>query len=178
MRTHRTRIALLAATALAAAAVVTPLAFGHATLTLILPVPGTQPLANATDTWFLRVPNERYGKSTWKVVMTVPSVAQSSITLRPTPGWKTTLGLKDTGTKDGDGNPIQLIESITWQALKGNLIGPGKAFYGGFEFRFRNPATAGPVCFPVDQYYNGQTKGAPVEIVQWNGANTPCVNVV
>ncbi len=115
--------------------------------------------------------------------MTVPAAAQSSFTLRPTPGWKTTLGLKDTGTKDGNGNPVSVVTSVTWQALPGNLIPSGSFFYGGFEFRFKNPATEGPVCFPVDQYYNGQTKGAPVEIVSWSGGTgaatpAPCVNVV
>ncbi|CAB4682328.1 MAG: DUF1775 domain-containing protein [Actinobacteria bacterium] len=183
LRKSRVRLLVFGAAAVAALAVGIPLASGHATLTLLFPVPGTQPLTAATDTWLLRVPNERYHRSTWKVVLHIPAVAQSSFTLRQHPGWKTTLTTQDTGAKDGNGDPVSVVTDVTWQALPGNNIGPGTAWYGEFQFRFKNPATPGPVCFHVDQYYNGQTKGAPVEVVSWaDGAGTahpaPCVNVV
>ena len=162
--------------AIAACALWVPYAGAHATVNLLL----GQSLTSATATWFLRVPNERPNKSTFKVTMSVPPEAQSSIAVRQMPGWTTTLTRQDTGQKDGDGNPIYNITAITWQAQKGNLIQPG--MYQSFEFRFKAPPTPASLCFPTVQVYNGAAKSMATETVNWTGpagSATPasCVNI-
>ena len=166
----------LVAAALAVGALWAPFAGAHATVNLLL----GQSLTSATATWFLRVPNERPNKSTFKVTMTVPAEAQSSIAVRQTPGWTVTLNRQDTGQKDGSGNPIYNITAVTWQAPKGNLIQPG--MYQSFEFRFKAPPTPASLCFPTDQVYNGAAKGMAAETVSWSGPPTSatpasCVNI-
>jgi uncharacterized protein YcnI len=166
----------LAAVVAVVAIVWVPLAGAHATVNLLL----GQPLTASTATWFLRVPNERPNKSTFKVTMTVPAAIQQSISVRQTPGWTVALTRQDTGQKDGEGYPIYNVTKVTWQAQKGNLIYPG--MYGAFEFRFRAPSTSGQLCFPVDQVYNGAAKGMAAEIVSWSGpagSATPasCVSI-
>jgi uncharacterized protein YcnI len=125
--------ALAAATV--TAAIYAPFAGAHATANLLL----GQPTAASTATWFLRVPNERPNKSTFKVTMNVPTAIQQSISVRQTPGWKMTFTRQDTGQKDGEGNAIYNTTQVTWQASKGNLIAPG--MYQSFEFRFKAPST-------------------------------------
>ncbi len=165
-----------AAAVAAVATVWAPLAGAHATVNLML----GQPLTASTATWFLRVPNERPNKSTFKVTMSVPAAIQQSISVRQAPGWTVTLTREDTGQKDGEGVPIYNVTKVTWQAQKGNLIYPG--MYGAFEFRFRAPSTPGQLCFAVDQVYNGSAKGMAAETVSWSGPSgsaTPasCVNI-
>ena len=143
---------IAAAAALALAAVSAPFAGAHATVNLLL----GQSTTASTATWFLRVPNERPNKSTFKVTLTVPAALQQTISVRQTPGWTTTFTRQDTGQKDGEGNPIYNTTKVTWQAQKGNLIAPG--MYGAFEFRFRAPSTPGQLCFAIDQVYNGAAK--------------------
>jgi uncharacterized protein YcnI len=167
---------MVAAAALALAAVTAPFAGAHATVNLLL----GQSTTASTATWFLRVPNERSNKSTFKVTMSVPDAIQQSISVRQAPGWKVTLTRQDTGQKDGEGNPIYNTTAVTWQALKDNLIYPG--MYGSFEFRFKAPSTPQQLCFPTDQYYNGAAKSMAQEVVHWTGpstASTPasCVNI-
>jgi uncharacterized protein YcnI len=166
----------IAAAAIVAAALWIPYAGAHATVNLLL----GQSTTASTATWFLRVPNERTNKSTFKVTMKVPVEAQASIAVRQTPGWTVTLTRQDTGQKDGTGNPIYNITAVTWQAQKGNLIYPG--MYQSFEFRFKAPSTPASLCFPVDQVYNGQAKGMLTETVSWSGPSTSatpasCVNI-
>jgi uncharacterized protein YcnI len=166
----------IAAAGLLVAAVWAPFAGAHATVNLLL----GQPLTASTATWFLRVPNERPNKSTFKVTMNVPAAIQQSISARQIPGWTTTFTKQDTGQKDGEGNPIYNTTQITWRALKGNLISP--SMYGSFEFRFKAPSTPTSLCFPIDQVYNGAAKGMASETVSWSGAaGTPtpasCVNI-
>ncbi|HTZ05108.1 MAG TPA: DUF1775 domain-containing protein [Gaiellaceae bacterium] len=167
---------IAAAAAVVVAGVYAPFAGAHATVNLLL----GQPTAASTATWFLRVPNERANKSTFKVTMSVPAAIQQSITVRQAPGWKVTFTRVDTGQKDGEGNPIYNTTQVTWQSLPGNLIRPG--MYGSFEFRFKAPSTAQQLCFPVDQVYNGAVKGMAAETVSWSGPPTSatpasCVNI-
>jgi uncharacterized protein YcnI len=152
------------AAAASLAAVAAPYAGAHATVNLLL----GQPLTAATATWFLRVPNERPNKSTYKVTMSVPAPVQQTISILQTPGWKVTLTKQDTGQKDGEGNAISNITQVTWQALKGNLVQP--AMYRSFEFRFKAPSAPTSLCFAVDQVYNGAAKGMQAETVSWSGA--------
>ncbi len=166
----------IAAVAAAVATLCAPFAGAHATVNLLL----GQSTTASTATWFLRVPNERPNKSTYKVTLTVPAALQQTISVRQTPGWTTTFTRQDTGQKDGEGSPIYNVTKVTWQAQKGNLISPG--MYGAFEFRFRAPSTAGQVCFAIDQVYNGAGKGMAAETVSWSGPTgsaTPasCVNI-
>jgi uncharacterized protein YcnI len=152
------------AAALAAAAVVVPFAGAHATVNLL----AGQAATASTATWFLRVPNERPSKSTFRVSMSVPTAIQQSFSVRQAPGWKVTFTRQDTGQKDGEGNAIANTTKVTWQALPGNLIYPG--MYAAFEFRFKAPSTPGQLCFSIDQIYNGAAKGMATETVSWLGA--------
>jgi uncharacterized protein YcnI len=171
---------IAAATVLTAAAAIAaisaPFAGAHATVNLLL----GQSTTASTATWFLRVPNERPNKSTFKVTMSVPDAIQQSISVRQTPGWKVTFTRTDTGQKDGEGNTIYNTTKVTWRATTGNLIYPGT--YGAFEFRFKAPSTPQQLCFPTDQYYNGAAKSMAQEVVHWTGpstASTPasCVTI-
>ena len=164
------------AAAVAAAAISVPVAGAHATVNLLL----GQATTASTATWFLRVPNERPNKSTFRVTMAVPAAIQQSISVRQAPGWKVTFTRQDTGQKDGEGNAISNTTKVTWQALPGNLIYPG--MYAAFEFRFKAPSTPGQLCFAIDQVYNGAAKGMATETVSWSGApdsKTPasCVTI-
>ena len=170
------KLIAIAAVALTVATAWAPFAGAHATVNLLL----GQSTTAATATWFLRVPNERVGKSTYKVTMSVPTEAQASIVVAQTPGWTTTFTRVDTGQKDGSGYPIYNISKVSWQAQKGNLIVPG--MYGNFQFRFKAPSTPGSLCFSIDQVYNGAAKGMASETVSWSGPSgsaTPasCVNI-
>jgi uncharacterized protein YcnI len=147
-------------------AVWTPLAFAHATVNLLI----GNTLTASTATWFLRVPNERPNKSTYKVVMSVPTDIQGSISVKQTPGWNLSLTRVPTGQTDGAGLPIYNITQVTWRAQPGNLIVPGT--YTSFEFRFRNPSTPEQLCFPTDQFYNGTARGVAGELVSWSGPST------
>jgi uncharacterized protein YcnI len=160
----------------AAAVICVPFAGAHATVNLLL----GQATTASTATWFLRVPNERPNKSTFRVTMSVPTAIQQSISVRQAPGWKVVFTRQDTGQKDGEGNTIYNTTKVTWQALPGNLVYPG--MYGAFEFRFKAPSAPTQLCFPVDQVYNGSAKGTATETVSWSGASdskTPasCVNI-
>jgi uncharacterized protein YcnI len=167
---------LSVAAVMVVAAVSVPFAGAHATVNLLL----GQSVTASTATWFLRVPNERPNKSTFKVTLTVPTAIQQSISVRQTPGWKVTFVRQDTGQKDGEGYAIYNTTKVTWQAQKDNLIQPG--MYGAFEFRFRAPSTPQQLCFAIDQTYNGAAKSMAPETVSWSGPSgsaTPasCVNI-
>lgn len=161
------------------AAVATPFATGHATVSLLQPQ--GKALTSARVAYILRVPNEKAAQSTYSLTMTVPEAAQRSISVRQMADWTITLQRRDTGEKNAEGGPIFATEKVTWRAKKGSMIKPG--FYGVFEFRLQNPATAQKLCFPTDQWYNAKEKGGKSELVSWSGAAdaaTPasCVDVV
>jgi uncharacterized protein YcnI len=162
-----------------AAAVAAPFASSHATVSLMQPQ--GKALTAASVTYILRVPNEKAAQSTYSVTMSVPEAAQQSISVKQMPGWSIKLERRDTGKKNAEGEPIMATTKVTWRADKGNLIRPG--FYGEFQFRLRNPATAQKLCFPTDQWYNAKARGGKSELVSWSGDSssaTPasCVDVV
>ena len=149
MRKHRKKIALFGTMIVASLAIAVPFAQSHATLTLILPVPGIEALDLGDGHLVPPRPGERYGKSTWKVVMTVPDVAQSSMLIRQTPGWKTTLGLKDTGQKDGNGNPISVVTTGDLAGVARKPHRPRVVLLRRIRVPVQEPGHRGAVCFPV-----------------------------
>ena len=165
----------------ACAALALPATAGaHATVSPIQPQ-GTA-LTSARTSYLLRVPNERATVGTWKVVLLVPAPVQGAISFTKVPGWKMTLGEKDTGAKDEAGNAVKSVTKVTWTAKdRDSELDPH--FLGEFGFRFQNPATATRLCFPVSQYYRkSATARVGGEVVRWWGgssADTPasCIDV-
>jgi uncharacterized protein YcnI len=172
------RIVILVGAAVGAA-VAAPFAGGHATVSLMQPQ--GRALTGASVTYILRVPNEKAAQSTYSVTMNVPEAAQGSISVKQLGDWNITLQRRDTGQRNADGEPVMATTRITWRAKPGSLIKPG--MYGEFQFRMRNPAAPGRVCFSIDQWYNAKARGGKSELVSWSGPSdsaTPasCVDVV
>src|SRR6476619_1683486 len=173
--------AIAAALALTATAVVlTPLASGHSTVSLLQPQ--GKALTAARVAYVLRSPNEKAKQATFQVTMYVPDAVQTTISVKQTPDWAVVLKRRATGEVDAEGNPRYAIERVTWIAKDpGNRIEPG--FYGEWSFRLQNPATPQRLCFPMDQWYTKKTADGKPELVKWSGDSssaTPasCVDVV
>lgn len=175
---------LILAGAIALAVSVTPLAFGHATVSPANPQ-GVA-LTGARTTYVLRVPNERADRATTKVTMSVPTEVQTAVSVMAMPGWKVKLTKVDTGGKTAEGAAIMAITQISWIPQKGNEFLPG--FFSEFYFRFQNPVSPTRLCFPTLQQYGGKlnAKGKPKgagELVSWTGpadSATPasCVSIL
>jgi uncharacterized protein YcnI len=173
-------IALLIIAGAAAALALTPLASGHATVSLLQPQ--GKALTASSVTIALRVPTERATVSTIQVALNVPPEVQASFSVKAMADWKIVLKRRDTGEKNSRGEAVMVTEKVTWIAKTVDArIDPG--FYGEFYFRMRNPSTPQKVCFSVDQWYNKASKDAKPEKVSWSGASgsaTPasCLDVV
>jgi uncharacterized protein YcnI len=175
---------LILAGAIGLAVSVTPLAFGHATVSPDNPQGAA--LTGARTTYVLRVPNERADRATTRVTMTVPEDVRTAISVLAMPGWTIRLARVDTGGRTAEGAPILATTRITWIPKQGNQMMPG--FYSEFFFRFQNPLTPTRLCFPTLQQYGGKlnAKGkakGPGELVSWTGpaeSATPasCVAIV
>jgi len=173
--------AITAGVALVAlAAALTPLASGHATVSLVQPQ--GKALTAARAAYVLRAPNEKAKQATFQVTLHVPAAVQGSISVKQTPDWAVVLKRRPTGEVDAEGNPRYAIERITWIAKDpGNRIEPG--FYGEWSFRLQHPTTAQRLCFAIDQWYTKKTADGKPEVVKWSGdssSSTPasCVDVV
>ncbi len=176
---------LLLVGAVVASLAVTPLATGHATVSV---VGASSALTGARTNYVLRVPNERSNRSTFRVVMNVPEAIQERISVLAMPGWNITLVTRDTGQRDAEGAPVLAVTQIIWRAKKGYEYRP--KFYAEFYFRVQNPVTPQQLCFPTRQQYTAQynARGVPraggaQETVDWYGpagSATPasCVNVL
>jgi uncharacterized protein YcnI len=169
------------ALAAVAAAVATPFASGHATVSLMQPQ--GRALTAASVTYILRVPTERAAQSTYSITLNVPEAVQASFSVKAMSDWTITLKRRDTGQKNASGDPVMVTEQVTWRAKKGAnaIIRPG--MYGEFQFRMRNPATPQRLCFSIDQWYNAKSKGGKSERVSWSGPSdsaTPasCLDIV
>ena len=165
--------------AAAAAVAVTPLASGHATVSLLQPQ--GRALTSARVAYVVRAPNEKARQATIQVTLHVPDAVQTSISVKQTPDWAVLLKRRATGEVDAEGNPRFAIERVTWIARPGNRVEPG--FYGEWSFRMQNPATPQRLCFPIDQWYTKKTESGKPEVVKWSGGSesaTPasCVDVV
>ena len=157
--------AIAAALALTATAVVlTPLASGHATVSLLQPQ--GKALTSARVAYVVRAPNERAKQATFQLTMYVPEAAQTSISVKQTPDWASCQAAGD-GEADAERTAVA-IERVTWIAKdKGDRIEPG--FYGEWSFRMQNPATPQRLCFPMDQWYTKKTADGKPELVKWSG---------
>lgn len=158
---------------------VTPLASGHATVSLLQPQ--GKALTAARVAYVLRAPNEKAKQATFQVTLYVPEAVQATISVKQTPDWAVVLKRRATGEVDAEGNPRYAIERVTWIARPGNRVEPG--FYGEWSFRIQNPATPQRLCFAVDQWYTKKTDTGKPELVKWSGgaeSATPasCVDVV
>jgi uncharacterized protein YcnI len=173
------RAIALGVSATAATLALTPLASGHATVSLLQPQ--GKALTAARVAYVLRAPNEKAKQATIQVTMYVPDAVQTTISVKQTPDWAVVLKRRPTGEVDAEGNPRYAIERVTWIARSGNRVEPG--FYGEWSFRMQNPATPQRLCFAIDQWYSKKTADGKPEVVKWSGASdsaTPasCVDVV
>lgn len=169
MRSEQYRPALAAAAVSAAvAALAAPaLSSGHSTVSALQPQGAS--LTGASGTYVVRAPNERAEQNTWKVVMYVPAPLQESISFKQVPGWKLRIVKQDTGSKDGDGAPVFAVKRVSWTARdKDAEIEP--RMFGEWPIRYRNPPTAGTVCFGIAQHYrNTNGRRTKADIVNWTG---------
>jgi uncharacterized protein YcnI len=173
------KILVLGLGALAALLALTPLASGHAVVSLLQPQ--GKALTSASVLYVLRVPNERAKQDTIQVSMLVPPDVQGSISVKQSGDWVTVLKRRDTGQKNADGDPVLATEKVTWIAKADSRIKPG--FFGEFYFRFRNPASPERLCFSIDQWYTKKEGATKPELVSWSGPSTAatpasCVDVV
>ena len=158
----------------------TPLASGHATVSLLQPQ--GKALTSARVAIVLRAPNERATTSTFQMALNVPEGVQRSISVKAMSDWKIVLKRRDTGEKNASGEPIMATEKVTWIARTPDArIDPG--FYGEWYFRIQNPTTPQRLCFSIDQWYTKKTQNGKPERVSWSGASdsaTPasCMDVV
>lgn len=138
--------------------------------------PQTTPLTAARTSYVLRVPNEKFDQSAYKVTLFVPTPLQEAISIKQSADWSVHLKRRDTGKKNEDGDPLYAITSISWVAKRGSEIKPG--FFGDFIVRWQNPVQPGKFCFPVNQYYRAkgfaklskrQQRTAKPELVAWTG---------
>jgi uncharacterized protein YcnI len=173
----------IVALSIAAAAValsLTPLASGHATVSLLQPQ--GKALTASRVAIVLRAPNERATTSTFQMAMNVPEAVQRTISVKAMSDWKIVLKRRDTGEKNAEGSPIMVTEKVTWIAKDPEFrIDPG--FYGEWYFRVQLPTSAQRLCFSIDQWYNKATKNGKPEKVSWSGPSssaTPasCIDVV
>ena len=163
----------------AAILVLTPLASGHATVSLLQPQ--GKALTSARVAYVLRAPNEKSAQNTFQMSMIVPADVQRSISVKQMSDWTVVLKRRDTGEINANGDPIFAIEKVTWIAKKGSQIAPG--FYGEWSFRLQNPPVPETLCFSIDQWYTKKTEGGKPELVSWSGPATDahpasCVSVV
>jgi uncharacterized protein YcnI len=168
-----------AGAAAVASLMLTPLASGHATVSLLQPQ--GKALTAARVTYVLRVPNEKTAQNTFDVVMNVPEAVQTRISVKQMPDWVVRLVKVDTGQKSAQGDPIFRITKVRWIAKAGNQIEPG--FYGEFQFRLQNPVDPQRLCFPTDQWYTKAAADGKPELVSWSGPSdserpASCVDVV
>ena len=108
-------VAAAAVTALAVA--LTPLASGHATVSLLQPQ--GRALTSARVAYVVRAPNEKATQATIQVAMHVPAAVQTTISVKQTPDWAMVLKRRQTGEVDAEGNPRFAIEQVTWIARNG-----------------------------------------------------------
>jgi uncharacterized protein YcnI len=165
--------------AAAALLALTPLASGHATVSLLQPQ--GKSLTAARVSMLLRVPNEKASQNTFDVVMSVPEAVQRTISVKRSSDYTVLLTRVDTGEKNAEGTPIMATTKVRWIAKPDTQIKPG--FYDEFYFRVQNPVSPTRMCFPVDQWYTKKDNGGKPEVVRWNGDSssaTPasCIDVV
>jgi uncharacterized protein YcnI len=170
---------LLGTGAAVAVLALTPLASGHATVSLLQPQ--GKALTSARVAMLLRVPNEKAAQNTFDVIMSVPEAVQRTISVKRSADYTIVLYRVDTGQKTAEGTPIMATTKVRWIAKPDTQIKPG--FYDEFYFRVQNPATPQKMCFAVDQWYTKKDASSKAEAVHWNGdatSATPasCVDVV
>jgi len=170
---------LLGAGAVAAVLALTPLASGHATVSLLQPQ--GKALTSARVAMLLRVPNEKAAQNTFDVIMSVPAAVQRTISVKRNSDYTIVLTRVDTGEKTAEGTPIMATTKVRWVAKPDTQIKPG--FYDEFYFRVQNPSTPQKMCFAVDQWYTKKDSSSKAEAVHWTGDSTSatpasCIDVV
>jgi hypothetical protein len=166
-RSLKTRAALAAAVATAAALAVPALSSGHSTVSALQPQ-GVS-LTGARGTFVVRSPNETPSQNTWKIVMYVPYQIQESFTVKQDPNWKIRIVRQDTGRKGEGGSAIYAVKRVSWTARNREAeIEPG--MFGEWPVRWVNPVAPTKLCFGIAQYYrNADGSRKKPEIVNWTG---------
>ena len=170
---------LLGLGAAAAVLALTPLASGHATVSMLQPQ--GKVLTSARASYILRVPNEKASQNTFDVIMSVPEAVQTRISVKRMTDYTIVLTKVDTGQKTAEGSPVLAITKVRWISKKDTQIKPG--FYEEYPFRLQNPTTPQKLCFPVDQWYTKKDASSKAEVVHWTGDSTSatpasCLDVV
>jgi uncharacterized protein YcnI len=170
---------VFAALAVLAGLVLTPMATGHATVSLLQPQ--GKALTASRVALILRVPNEKTAQNTFDVIMNVPPAIQQTISVKRNADYTIVLTKVDTGQKNAEGAPILAVTKVRWVAKPDTQIKPG--FYDEFYFRAQLPATPQKLCFPVDQWYTKKDASSKPEAVHWTGDSTSatpasCLDVV
>jgi uncharacterized protein YcnI len=137
---------LLAAAAAASTLVITSSAFAHARISP--PVS----LAKELQTYTLAVPTEEEGKTTTKIVLTVPK-GFSIDSFTPSPGWTRQEQAKGSGEE-------AVIQKVTWT---GGKVPTGED--STFQF-LAQPASSGSFTFQVQQIYSDG------KVVNWTGSES------
>jgi uncharacterized protein YcnI len=156
---------ILSLFALVVSLALAPVAGAHVTLN-----PNTVP-ADSFSRFAVRVPNERPGADTTKIVLKIPD-GLSFVSLQPKPGWTHTVTMVKLAkpiTNDDGETVTERIGSVTWQ---GGKIAPGE--FDEFGLSAKVPGEQGTLVFPATQTYSNG------EVVHWVGAadaDTPAPRV-
>lgn len=109
-----------------------------------------------------RVPNETDNASTTRLQVTFPTdTPLASVSVRPHPGWTIRVShqrLAKPITTD-DGKITSVVSAITWNAQRGQAIGPGE--YDNFAVSAGPLPKSGTLRFPAIQTYSDGT------VVRW-----------
>ena len=136
--------------------VLTPLASGHATVSLLQPQ--GRAFTAASVTYILRVPNEKCGESTLQRDHDRAGRGPAVDLGQAMADWTVILERRDTGQKNSRRRGDHGDRARSPGARRpGARIKPG--FYGEFQFRLRNPASPQRLCFSIDQWYTPRRRG-------------------
>ncbi|MDX6437847.1 MAG: hypothetical protein QOF45_430 [Gaiellaceae bacterium] len=151
---------------LAGALLLVPAASAHITVN-----PNEVP-ADSFSRFAIRVPNERPGANTTKIVLKLPS-GLDSVSFQPKPGWNRSVTTEKLAKpiKNDDGETVtERISTVTWE---GGKIAPGE--FDEFGMSAHVTARQGTLVFQALQTYSNG------EVVRWIGApdsDTPAPRVI
>ena len=149
---------------LGGALLLAPAASAHVTVN-----PNSVP-ADSFSRFAIRVPNERPGAATTKVVLQLPE-GLFFVSFQPKPGWKRTVTMVklDPPVDVFGEKQTERVATVTWE---GGTIAPGE--FDEFGMSVKVPSEETTLVFPATQTYSNG------EVVRWIGepdADTPAPRV-